>query len=155
MSGLSSNPSITTGLRLECGIDSELMRIKVWARLSADIRRCKVIDPLDMAGSEGRKPWEDYNQLLDELKYYDEGLLERPRMVVANKMDEPQAADNLKAFKRHIRSTPVLSISAILEEGVPAFLDSLRTAVANAPVPTQQKTSSLLIPEIGSISPRN
>jgi len=120
------------------------------------IRRCKVIVILlDMAGSEGRKPWEDYNQLLDELKYYDEGLLERPRMVVANKMDEPQAVDNLKAFKRHIRSTPVLSISAILEEGVPAFLDSLRTAVANAPEPTKQQTSSLLIPEIRSISPRD
>ena len=99
-----------------------------------------------MAGSEGRKPWEDYRQLLDELKYYDKNLLERPRMVVANKMDEPQAVENLKAFKQHIRKTPILSISAILEEGVPAFLDSLRSAVDSAPEPTQEQTSSLLLP---------
>ncbi len=111
------------------------------------IRRCKVIVILlDMAGSDGRKPWEDYRQLLDELKYYDEGLLERPRIVVANKMDEPQAAENLKAFKRHVRKTPVLLISAILEEGVPALLDSLRSAVDSAPEPTQEQTSSLHLP---------
>lgn len=111
------------------------------------IRRCKVIVILlDMAGSDGRKPWEDYRQLLDELKYYDEGLLERPRIVVANKMDEPQAAENLKAFKRHVRKTPVLLISAILEEGVPALLDSLRSAVDSAPGPTQEQTSSLHLP---------
>ena len=61
-------------------------------------------------------------------------------------MDEPQAAENLKAFKRHVRKTPVLLISAILEEGVPALLDSLRSAVDSAPGPTQEQTSSLHLP---------
>ena len=53
------------------------------------IERCKVLVLLlDMAGTDGREPWDDYKNLLNELELYDPGLLERPRLVVANKMDE-------------------------------------------------------------------
>ena len=52
------------------------------------IQRCKILVLLlDMAGTDGRKPWDDYKQLLKELELYDPGLLERPRYIVANKMD--------------------------------------------------------------------
>ncbi len=44
-----------------------------------------------MAGTDGRKPWDDYKQLLSELELYDPALLEKPRLVVANKMDEAVA----------------------------------------------------------------
>ncbi len=94
------------------------------------IRRCKVIVLLlDMAGSEGRKPWEDYRQLLQELEYYDKELLNRPRLVVANKMDEPGAEELLKQFKRHIRKTPVIRLSAAFDEGISEFLAKLRETV--------------------------
>ena len=94
------------------------------------IRRCKVIVLLlDMAGSEGRKPWEDYRQLLQELEYYDKDLLNRPRLVVANKMDEPGAEELLKQFKRHIRKTPVIRLSAAFDEGISEFLAKLRETV--------------------------
>ncbi|MBP5760546.1 MAG: GTPase ObgE [Verrucomicrobia bacterium] len=94
------------------------------------IRRCKVIVLLlDMAGSEGRKPWEDYRQLLQELEYYDKELLNRPRLVVANKMDEPGAEELLKQFKRHIRKTPVIQLSAAFDEGISEFLAKLRETV--------------------------
>ena len=94
------------------------------------IRRCKVIVLLlDMAGSEGRKPWEDYRQLLQELEYYDKGLLDRPRLVVANKMDEPGAEELLKQFKRHIRKTPVIRLSAAFDDGISEFLAKLRETV--------------------------
>jgi GTP-binding protein len=69
------------------------------------IERCKVlVILLDMAGTDGRKPWDDYKQLLDELELYDETLTERPRMVVANKMDEAVAEENLKRELRSSRS---------------------------------------------------
>src|SRR5260370_32786540 len=56
------------------------------------IKRCKILVLLlDMAGTDGRLPWDDYKQLLKELELYDPGLLERPRLVVANKMDEAVA----------------------------------------------------------------
>jgi GTP-binding protein len=94
------------------------------------IQRCRVLVVLlDMAGMDARQPWEDYRRLLDELKLYDPTLLERPRLVVANKMDEAVAEENLKKFKRRIRRTPVLPISAAFEEGVDRFKQSLREAV--------------------------
>src|SRR5437868_2323777 len=65
------------------------------------IQRCKILVLLiDMAGSDGRNPWDDYKQLLNELGLYDAALLDRPRLVIANKMDEPVAGENLKKFKR-------------------------------------------------------
>lgn len=110
------------------------------------IRRCKVVlILLDMAGSEGRKPWEDHEQLLDELRHYNERLLERPRLIVANKMDEPQAVEYLKSFRRRVPKTAIFPISAILEEGVPKLLETLRSVVAEAPTPSQQETSSVLL----------
>jgi len=61
------------------------------------IQRCKIIVLLlDMAGTDNRKPWDDYKQLLKELELYDPALVKKPRLVVANKMDEPVAEELLK-----------------------------------------------------------
>lgn len=97
------------------------------------IQRCKVLVVLlDMAGMDAREPWEDYKHVLEELELYDPSLVERPRLVVGNKMDEPPAEQNLKQFKRKIRKTPVLAISAGLDEGVDDFKQQIRKAVAAA-----------------------
>jgi len=97
------------------------------------IERCKVLVLLlDMAGTDGRQPWDDYKQLLTELELYDPKLLEKPRLVVGNKIDEPAAEKNLKAFKRKIRKVSVLPISAAFDEGVEKFKDVIREAVAAA-----------------------
>lgn len=94
------------------------------------IQRCKILVLLlDMAGSDGRKPWDDYQQLLTELELYSPALIEKPRLVVANKMDEPAAEDYLKTFKRKIKKTPVLPISAAFDEGMEKFLSRIREAV--------------------------
>ncbi len=99
------------------------------------IERCRVLVVLlDMAATDGRTPWDDHQQVLRELELYDPGLLERPRLVVANKMDEPAAAKNLAAFKRRVRKTPVLTMSAELGEGVEEFKQAIRQAVEKAPV---------------------
>ena len=57
------------------------------------------------------------------------GTLERPRLVVANKMDEPSAEANLKTFKRKVRKTPVLPISAAFDQGILLFRNAIREAV--------------------------
>lgn len=94
------------------------------------IQRCKILVLLvDMAGNDGRKPWDDYRQLLHELELYDPALLEKPRFVVANKMDEPTAEANLKQFKRKFTKTPVLPISAAFDQGVDLFRAKMREAV--------------------------
>lgn len=94
------------------------------------IKRCKIIVILlDMAGTDNRAPWDDYKQLLKELELYDPALLDRPRTVVANKMDEPQSEENLKAFKRKVRKTTVLPISAAFDQGIDKFKQAIREAV--------------------------
>lgn len=95
------------------------------------IQRCRVlVILLDMAGTDARAPWDDYRNLLAELEMYDPALLEKPRLVVANKMDESPAEENLRKFKRRIRKTPVLPICAAFDEGVEKFKQQIRAAVA-------------------------
>ena len=97
------------------------------------IQRCKVLAVLvDMAGTDNRAPWDDYKKLLKELELYNPELLEKPRLVVANKMDEAVAEENLKQFKKKIRKVTVLPISAAFDQGVDKFKDVIREAVAEA-----------------------
>ena len=96
------------------------------------IQRCKVLVLLvDMAGTDNREPWDDYRQLLQELELYDPALVEKPRLVVANKMDEPAAEENLKKFKRRARKLPVLPISAAFDQAIDKFKEQIREAVEN------------------------
>ncbi len=94
------------------------------------IQRCKVlVILLDMAGTDNRRPWDDYKDLLAELELYDPALLKRRRLVVANKMDEAAALKNLKQFKTKVKRTPVLSIAAAFDQGVDEFKQAIRKAV--------------------------
>ena len=57
---------------------------------------------IDMSASEGRDPYEDYLQINKELETYNLRLMERPQIIVANKMDMPEAEENLKEFKEKL-----------------------------------------------------
>ncbi len=117
-------PGIIEGAHNNVGLGHEFLR---------HIKRCKVlVILLDMAGTDGREPWDDYKQVLSELDHYDPEMLEKPRLVVANKMDEPQAEENLKKFKRKIRKVPVLPIAAAFDEGIEKFKQVMREAVEEA-----------------------
>lgn len=106
------------------------MNVGLGHKFLRHIRRCKILVILiDMAGTDNRAPWDDYKQLLSELELYDPELLNKPRLVVANKMDEEVAASNLKKFKRRIPKTPVLPIAAAFDEGLPKFKQMIREAV--------------------------
>ena len=94
------------------------------------IERCKILVLLlDMAGTDNRAPWDDYQQLLQELELYDPALLEKSRLVVANKIDEAVAGKNLTQFKKKIKKVSVLPISAAFGEGLGKFRKMIRTAV--------------------------
>ena len=97
------------------------------------IRRCKILVLLlDMAGTDNRKPWDDYKQLLKELELYDPAFLEKPRLVVANKMDEAVAEDLLRQFKKKVKKVSVLPISAAFDQGMEEFKKQIREAVEEA-----------------------
>ncbi|MGA3284996.1 MAG: GTPase [Verrucomicrobiota bacterium] len=107
------------------------------------IQRCKILVLLlDMAGTDNRAPWDDYQQLLSELKLYDPALLEKPRLIVANKMDEAVAGENLKQFKKKTRKVSVLPIAAAFDQGVEKFKKMIREAVeetGGASVPASRR----------------
>jgi GTPase len=114
-------PGLIAGAHLNVGLGHEFLR---------HIERCKLLVLLlDMAGTDGRAPWDDFKNLLSELELYDAALLQRPRLVVANKMDEPAAEENLKKFKRRVRKTPVMSIAAAFDVGIDEFKRTIRAAV--------------------------
>ncbi|MBA4602728.1 GTPase ObgE [Thermoactinomyces mirandus] len=78
---------------------------------------------VDMAGSEGRDPYEDYLQINEELKQYRQDLENRPQIVVANKMDLPDAKEHLVLFKEQVgKETPVFPVSAVTGEGIKELL---------------------------------
>ena len=117
-------PGLIEGAHQDVGLGHAFLR---------HIERCKIIVLLlDMAGADGRAPWDDYKQLLHELELYDAALLNKPRYVVANKMDEPAAEANLKAFKRKFRKLAVLPIAAGFDEGIGEFRKLIRQAVREA-----------------------
>lgn len=114
-------PGLIEGAHVNVGLGHAFLR---------HLRRCQILVVLlDMAGTDNRAPWDDYKQLLKELELYDPALMDVPRYVVANKMDEPSAEANLKAFKRKLRKIPILPISAAFEEGVDSFKALIREAV--------------------------
>ena len=114
-------PGLIEGAHQNVGLGHEFLR---------HIERCKVLVLLlDMAGTDNRAPWDDYRQLLKELELYDPALLEKPRLVVANKMDEAAAEKKLKQFKTKIRKVPVLPIAAAFDQGIEQFKKTIREAV--------------------------
>ncbi len=79
---------------------------------------------LDMGGVDGRDPVEDFNNLREELCLYNPDLENRPYMIVANKMDEEPADENLARFKQETGENP-LPMIAELGEGIEELRDHL------------------------------
>jgi GTP-binding protein len=119
-------PGLIEGAHNNVGLGHEFLR---------HIERCKIlVILLDMAGTDNRKPWDDYKQLLTELELYDPALLEKQRLVVANKMDEAVSEENLKQFKKKVKKIAVLPISAAFDQGLDEFKQTIRAAVEKAAV---------------------
>ncbi|OAY45784.1 probable GTP-binding protein OBGM, mitochondrial isoform X1 [Manihot esculenta] len=95
------------------------------------IERTKVLAyVLDLAaGLDGRKgfpPWEQLKDLVLELEHHQEGLSDRPSLVVANKIDEAGADEVYEELKRRVQDVPIYPVCAVLEEGVPELKAGLR-----------------------------
>ena len=96
------------------------------------IERCRVLlHVVDMASH--RDPIYAYESILTELKAYTMDLLTKPTLIVASKMDEPQAQDNLKILKNYLKKKKIYPISVLSNEGIPALLDAIEAELAKAP----------------------
>ncbi|WLR60705.1 GTPase ObgE [Guptibacillus hwajinpoensis] len=99
------------------------------------IERTRVIvHVIDMSGMEGRDPYEDYLKINDELKQYKMRLMERPQIIVANKMDLPDSEENLEVFKEKLEEDfPIYPISAVTRQGVQEVLFEIADKLETTP----------------------
>lgn len=89
------------------------------------IERTRVIaHVIDMSGSEMRDPYEDYLLINKELEAFNEKLIKKPMIIIANKMDLPGAEDNLKEFKKKV-DCEVFEVSAATNKGLQIIVDRL------------------------------
>jgi len=99
------------------------------------IERTRVIvHVIDMAATEGRDPFEDYMAINKELKEYNLRLTERPQIIVANKMDMPDAEENLEMFKEQLEEDyPIFPISALTRQGLRDLLYAIADKIEETP----------------------
>ncbi len=95
-------------------------------RFLKHIERTKVIaHVIDMAGSEGRDPYEDYCLINEELKAFNEKLLKKPQIIIANKMDLPNSNELLEKFKTKVKDVKIFAVSAATNKGLDKVIDYL------------------------------
>ncbi|MCI8446136.1 MAG: GTPase ObgE [Bacilli bacterium] len=102
-------------------------------RFLKHIERTRVIAHIiDMGSSEGRNPIEDYKIINQELKNFNDKMMEKPQIVIANKMDIEGAKENLERFKKEI-DVPIYPISALFGEDIDVVLIKLADMLDKLP----------------------
>jgi GTP-binding protein len=116
-------PGLIEGAHRGLGLGHEFLR---------HITRCRIlVFVIDVAGSEGRNPMEDLQNLRREIDLYDPTLSSRPWLVVANKMDLPSAKENLKTLRERFPRIKILPISAEKGEGINTLKETLAALMTN------------------------
>lgn len=129
-------PGLIEGAHEGVGLGHEFLR---------HVERTRVIiHVIDMAASEGRDPYEDWQKINSELSLYNEKLAERPQVIAANKMDMPEAAEQLELFKQQLEQSgservyEIVPISSLTKQGIQELLykaaDILDTVAVQAEV---------------------
>ena len=119
------------------------------------IERTRVIVHIvDMASIDGRDPYDDYLKINKELESYNPKLMLRPQIIVANKMDMPNALDNLKVFKEKLGDKEVIPISAytndnldILLYKIADLLDTIKIEDFDTPISDEVVEYKYIAPE--------
>lgn len=124
-------PGLIEGASQGVGLGTQFLR---------HIERTRVIlHVIDMSASEGRDPYEDYVSINNELETYNLRLLERPQIIVANKMDMPEAEEHLAAFKEKLAAEydefddmpQIFPVSTLAKQGLDSLLDATANLLAS------------------------
>lgn len=125
---LADIPGLIEGAAEGAGLGHDFLRHVERTRL--------LLHVLDIAGSEGRDPLDDFDQINHELANYGE-LGERPQIVVCNKADLPDAAENAERLKAHLTELgldyPVFVVSAATHSGFDELLDMTERVLDTLP----------------------
>ncbi|WP_342562613.1 GTPase ObgE [Paenibacillus sp. FSL R7-0345] len=123
-------PGLIEGASEGVGLGHEFLRHVERTRI--------IIHVVDMSGSEGRDPFEDWVLINDELKQYNANLLDRPQIVAANKMDMPDSEANLATFREKIAEIrpdlEIMPISSLTRQGIQELLYRAADILDSIPV---------------------
>lgn len=112
-------PGLIEGAHTGIGLGHEFLR---------HVERTRVIIHIvDMAGTEGRDPFDDWVKINEELKLYNVKLSKRPQIIAANKMDMSEAEQNLMVFREKVREMTgsdidIMPISSLTKKGIQELL---------------------------------
>ncbi len=112
-------PGLIEGAHSGVGLGHDFLR---------HVERTKVIiHILDVSGSEGRDPYEDFIKINEELKLYNERLSKKPQIVACNKMDIPAAQESFEGIKEKLEQQgyEVFSISAATKQGIEPLMNKV------------------------------
>lgn len=123
---LADIPGLIEGASEGAGLGHDFLRHVERTRLLMHI--------VDVSGSEGRDPVEDFDQINRELANYGE-LAERPQIVVCNKTDLPGSEENLARLQAHVAPLgyPVFAVSAATRQGFDPLLDAAARLLETLP----------------------
>lgn len=118
-------PGLIKGASLGEGLGDQFLK---------HIERTRVIaHVVDMGSVEGRDPYEDYQLINHELESFDERLLQKPQIIIANKMDVEGSFDNLEKFKEKVTDIPIYPVSAISKKGLEEVMCHLADMLEEIP----------------------
>ena len=120
---LADLPGLIEGASLGHGLGDRFLR---------HIERTRVIaHVIDMGGYSGRNPYDDYLVINNELKEFNPKILDKPQIVIANKMDLPNSKNNLDKFKEE--NIPVFEVSAVTGVGLQKVVTTLADMLDKIP----------------------
>jgi GTP-binding protein len=137
-------PGLIEGAHQGVGLGHEFLRHVERTRI--------IVHVIDMSGSEGRDPYDDWVKINDELLQYNDKLALRTHLIVANKMDIPESSEYLELFreqvaKHGIEDRDIFPISAASRQGVQELLYRIADELDNLP-------QSPMVEDIAELSER-
>lgn len=108
---------------------------------------------IDMGSSEGRDPIEDYQIIRDEIEKYSEYLKNKKEIVIASKMDLPDAQSNLEKFKSKYKDLTVVPISAYTMDGIDDLISVLSETLKEIPDVNLYETDTFKVYKYEDIKP--
>lgn len=110
-------PGLIKGASLGEGLGERFLKHIERTRLLAHV--------IDMSGIEGRNPYDDYITINEELKNFNEKILEKKQIIIANKMDMESSKENLKEFEKKVKNVKIFEVSALNNEGLENVINEL------------------------------
>ena len=118
-------PGLIKGASLVEGLGDKFLKHIERTRIIAHV--------IDMSGFEGRDPYEDYLLINKELEDFNKSLLEKPQIIIANKMDIETSKENLKQFKEKVKDVKIFEVSALNSEGLKEVIEELNNILESIP----------------------